>query len=201
MELNFDEIDNNINNQNPYENFDYNSYDNNSQKYWEKPKETQTQNEIKLKKKKVSFDDILSNMNLVVNNNGSLQFITPTQVTQVTQVTKEYIDPPQQQNYFQQQSQVEPAVKHSYIYNKYFKDYQDASPQIPEVRVPKTKEEYFQMLLEDRVKRIEERKRISQIKSTKMMYTSNIEYNNNNTNNTNNTIQASKNSLRMMSFR
>jgi len=198
MELNFDEIDNNINNQNPYENFDYNSYDNNSQKYWEKPKETQTQNEIKLKKKKVSFDDILSNMNLVVNNNGSLQFITPTQVTQVT---KEYIDPPQQQNYFQQQSQVEPAVKHSYIYNKYFKDYQDASPQIPEVRVPKTKEEYFQMLLEDRVKRIEEIKRISQIKSTKMMYTSNIEYNNNNTNNTNNTIQASKNSLRMMSFR
>ena len=179
MELNFAEIDNNINNQNTYENFDYNSYDNNSQKYWEKPKETQNQNEIKLKKKKVSFDDILSNMNLVVNNNGSLQFITPTQ---------EYINP----------LQVEPAVKHSYIYNKYFKDYQDATPQIPEVRVPKTKEEYFQMLLEDRVKRIEERKRISQIKSTKLMFTSNIEYNNNNSSNT---IQASKNSLRMMSFR
>ena len=182
MELNFAEIDNNINNQTSYENFDYNSYDTNSHKYWEKPKETQnqnqTQNEIKLKKKKVSFDDILSNMNLVVNNNGSLQFITPTQ---------EYINP----------LQVEPAVKHSYIYNKYFKDYQDATPQIPEVRVPKTKEEYFQMLLEDRVKRIEERKRISQIKSTKLMFTSNIEYNNNNIN----TIQASKNSLRMMSFR
>ena len=187
MELNFAEIDNNINNQNSYENFDYNSYDTNSQKYWENPKETQTQtqNEIKPKKKKVSFDDILSNMNLVVNNNGSLQFITPTPTHTPTQ---EYINP----------QQVEPAVKHSYIYNKYFKDYQDATPQIPEVRVPKTKEEYFQMLLEDRVKRIEERKRISQIKSTKMMYTSNIEYNNNNTNNT---IQASKNSLRMMSFR
>ena len=182
MELNFAEIDN-INNQNSYENFDYNSYDNNAQKYWEKPKETQnqTQNEIKPKKKKVSFDDILSNMNLVVNNNGSLQFITPTP-------TQEYINP----------LQVEPAVKHSYIYNKYFKDYQDATPQIPEVRVPKTKEEYFQMLLEDRVKRIEERKRISQIKSTKLMFTSNIEYNNNNNINT---IQASKNSLRMMSFR
>jgi hypothetical protein len=189
MELNFDEIDNNINNQNSYENFDYNSYDTNSQKYWEKPKENQyqNQNEIKPKKKKVSFDDILSNMNLVVNNNGSLQFITPTQ---------EYINPQQKHNYSQQ---VEPAVKHSYIYNKYFKDYQDATPQIPEVRVPKTKEEYFQMLLEDRLKRIEERKRISQIKSTKMMYTSNIEYNNNN--NSSNTIQASKNSLRMMSFR
>ena len=189
MELNFAEIDN-INNQNSYENFDYNSYDTNSQKYWEKPKETQTQNEIKFKKKKVSFDDILSNMNLVVNNNGSLQFITPTQ---------EYIDPIQHQNYSKQQPQVEPAVKHSYIYNKYFKDYQDATPQIPEVRVPKTKEEYFQMLLEDRVKKIEERKRISQIKSTKLMFTSNIEYNNNNNNN--NTIKASKNSLRMMSFR
>ena len=189
MELNFAEIDN-INNQNLYENFDYNSYDNNTQKYWEKPKETQnqTQNEIKPKKKKVSFDDILSNMNLVVNNNGSLQFITPTQ---------EYINPQQQPSYSQQQPQVEPAVKHSYIYNKYFKDYQDATPQIPEVRVPKTKEEYFQMLLEDRVKRIEERKRISQIKSTKLMFTSNIEYNNNSSN----TIQASKNSLRMMSFR
>ena len=194
MELNFDEIDN-INNQNPYGNFDYNSYENqtnnNPQKYWEKPKETQTQ--IKPKKNKVSFDDILSNMNLVVNNNGGLQFITPTQ---------EHLAPhqkQQQQNYPQQKPQVEPSVKHSYIYNKYFKDYQDASPQIPEVRVPKTKEEYFQMLLEDRIKRLEEKKRIAQIKSTKLMFTSNIEHNN--SNNSNNAIQASKNSLRMMSFR
>ena len=89
--------------------------------------------------------------------------------------------------------QIEPAVKHSYIYNKYFKDYQDANPPVPEIKVPKTKEEYLKMLLEERIRQIEERKRISQIKSTRMLFTTNMGNEGN--------IQASKNGLRMMNFR
>jgi hypothetical protein len=80
-------------------------------------------------------------------------------------------------------------VKHSYIYNKYFKDYQDAYSPVPEVKVPKTREEYLKMLVEEKLRKIEERKRISQIKSTKLLFTTNV-----------GNIQASKNGLRMMSF-
>ena len=204
MELNLSELDN-ANTMNPYDTFDYNSYEEqNGENYWEKPKIKENQ----IKRKKVSFNDILSNMNLVVNNQGVLQFMGAGKEQPIdnynynqNEFTQQSYNQSQPNKNLRQgqktQEPLDPGVKHSYIYNKYFKDYQDATPQIPEVRVPKTKEEYFQMLLEDRVKRIEERKRISQIKSTKLMFTSNIEYNNNNIN----TIQASKNSLRMMSFR
>jgi len=93
MELNFTEISNT---QNPYENYDNNSFQNqnqnqyqnqnqnqyqeqeqniDSQKYWE---QNLTQNKnLQQKKKKVSFTDILNNMNLVVNNQGVLQFMAP----------------------------------------------------------------------------------------------------------------------------
>ena len=50
----YDDFNNNLENQNE----DYS-------KYWEQPKTE--------KKKKVSFNDILSNMNLVVGKNGVLQ--------------------------------------------------------------------------------------------------------------------------------
>ena len=49
------------------------------------------------------------------------------------------------------------------------------------------------MLLEERIRQIEERKRISQIKSTRMLFTTNMGNEGN--------IQASKNGLRMMNFR
>ena len=89
MELNFTEINKIQNpyqnqnqypnqNQNPYENYDNASYESqeiDTQKYWE-PNVTQNKN-IQPKKKKVTFTDILSNMNLVVNNQGVLQFMAP----------------------------------------------------------------------------------------------------------------------------
>ena len=63
MELNFAELDNNSVIKNNNVNYD---------KYWEqKP----IQN-VLTKKKKVSFDDILSNMNLVVDKNGALKFMS-----------------------------------------------------------------------------------------------------------------------------
>ena len=78
MELNLSELDN-TNTMNPYESFDYNSYQQNSgENYWEKPKEEESE----FKKKKVSFNDILSNMNLVVNKQGVLQFMVPNKELQ-----------------------------------------------------------------------------------------------------------------------
>lgn len=208
MELNFSEIDS----KNPYDSFDYNGYEaltnNNSDKYWEqntKPPQTTQQT----KKKKVSFDDILTNMNLVVNKSGVLQFMSqPQEIQQQTQYQPQtqyqrQQTPYQPQPQYQQQTQyqpqpqyqqqpLDPSVKHSYIYNKYFKDYQDANPIIPEVVVPKTKREYLKMLIEERNRQIMERKRISQIKSTKLLFTTNVGNNGN--------IPVSKNSLRKMGF-
>ena len=223
MELNFSELDN-MTTQNPYEQFNENDYgvDNNSEKYWEQAK---SQKEQQTKKKKVSFTDILSNMNLVVSNKGVLQFMKPTNEQQQDyQYEEQYAQQqPQQQRQNQQQQQrqnqqpqqqrqnvskqqqyaqpqkpVDPSVKHSYIYNKYFKDYADVSPPPPEKRVPKTIEEYNQMVYEDRIKRIEERKRISEIKSTKLMFTTTPDSYAGQVNPRN--IRPSKNSLRKMSF-
>jgi hypothetical protein len=219
MELNFSELDN-MTTQNPYEQFNENDYgvDNNSEKYWEQAK---SQKEQQTKKKRVSFNDILTNMNLVVSKKGVLQFIQPTHEPQQQdyQYEENFYEPQQRQNmpkqqqygqpqqrqnmpkqpqYAQPQQPVDPSVKHSYIYNKYFKDYADVAPQAPEKRVPKTIEEYNQMVYEDRIKRIEERKRISEIKSTKLMFTTTPNSYAGQVNPRN--IQPSKNSLRKMSF-
>ena len=200
MELNFSELDN-MTTQNPYEQFNEN--------YWE---QATSEKEQQTKKKKVSFTDILSNMNLVVSNKGVLQFMKPTHEhhPQDYHYEEKYAQPqPQQRQQPQQQPQqrqqnvqpqkpVEPSVKHSYIYNKYFKDYADVSAPAPEKRVPKTIEEYNQMVYEDRIKRIEERKRISKIKSTKLMFTTTP--NNHVSQGNPRNIQTSKNSLKKMSF-
>lgn len=167
MELNISELDDNINNNT--DNFDYNSYG--QENYWEK----QQTNETKKKKNKVSFDDILSNMNLVVNNQGVLQMMTPIQ-NSVPQIQKYEYNPhefypqqqqinhnyakPIQQNYLQNAQQnikknnepLDPSVKHSYIFNKYFKEYNDSYVETSAPRVPKTIEEYKQMLLNDKNK-------------------------------------------------
>jgi len=185
MELIFSEIDNiNTQNSNNYKDYDT-QIPNNSDNYWE---QQSTQKQSQIKKKKVSFDDILSNMNIVVNKSGVLQFMSQPQ--------QQYQEHEQEQEQYQEQ---EPSVKHSYIYNKYFKDYQNAVPQQqPQVRVPKTIEEYKQMLLEDKLRMIEQKKRIGEIKSTKLMFTSNPIYN---INQQNTQVKASKNNLRTMSFR
>ena len=186
--------------------------DTNSDNYWEHAKSKKEQP----KRKKVSFNDILSNMNLVVNKKGvlvsmqsSAQTIEPQQdyqyEEQYYQEQQQYAEP-QQQQYFPEQRQnmpqqrqpVDPSVKHSYIYNKYFKDYADVSAPVPEKKVPKTIEEYNQMVYEDRIKRIEERKRISEIKSTKLMFTTTPDNHVSQGNPRN--IQPSRNNLRRMSF-
>jgi len=179
MELNFSEID------------QYN--DLTEQNYWDIQNKPST--EQPKKRNKVTFDDILSNMNLVVNNKGVLQYMAPLQKEPEYPNTYTYyqnqpqINPPQMRVNRQPQKPLEPEVKNSAIFNKYFKDYRDPnSEQQSNIRVPKTIEEYKQMLLEDKIKRIQERNRIAQIKSTKLLFT-----------NVGN-IQATKNGLRKMGF-
>lgn len=157
-----------------------NNYQSNN--YWETD-QSYTQNQ---QKNKMSYDDILNSLNLVVNN-GVLQYMTlnPSINIESTNNHKPSVDS-------------QPQEKNSYIFNKYFKDYRETNDtNIKEIRVPKTVEEYNKMILEDRIKYAQERNRIAQIKSTKMLY----ESNNGNTSNVMNTpIRASKNNLRMMKF-
>jgi flagellar motor protein MotB len=222
MDLTFSEIDNNDGG------FPNESYANvNSDKYWEA---TPTPAPTKPEKKRVSFDDIMRNMNLVVSKTGVLQSIRPQEQQPQQQYQQQYQQQNQQQyqqqnqqqyqqqnqqqyqqqnqQQYQQQNQqqyqqpsrpaqkqepVDPSIKHSYIYNKYFKDYQGAAQPEPEIKVPKTKEEYFRMVAEERKRQIEEKIRISQIKSTKLMFTTNA--------GPQSTVQASRNTLRKLSFR
>ena len=188
MNLNFSEMDNLGDN-----NFDVDNYQSNN--YWESSNtQAQIPEQTKVQKKKFNYDDILNSLNMVVNKNGVLQYMTTnaSQEEQEQQTTKQIKAKP-----------LEPQVKNSHIYNKYFKDYKDPNTEIVQnVRVPKTIEEYKRMLLEDRIKRIRERNRIAQIKTTKMLFESN-NINNGFINNTNHNqkIGASKNTLRMMNFK
>jgi len=213
MELNFTELDN-LNGKNMNNNYDY-LINTNSEKYWEEPRQ---HNKEQTKKKKVSFNDILNNMSLSVNKAGVLQFIAPKEQHEenIYEPLNQHDNQQsyQNQNYynnnvnninnFQQikkhnpikdNAPIDPAVKHSPIYNKYFKDYQTKFNEEPVIRVPKTMEEYKQMLLEDRLKKIEQQKRISEIKSTKLMFTTNQFAPTNGQN-----IVANRNGLRRMNF-
>lgn len=188
MELKFEEVDN-LGSQT---NFNYGANNLNSNiksqiKYWEQPK-------IDRQRKKVTFDDILNNMNLVVTSDGVLQHMRPISQEPVpNNHQNQYLYQPQYQQQYQQHHNkndpIEPSVKHSYIYNKYFKDYHDANIQPTGPRRPKTIDELKQMLRDDKIREIQHKIRISQIKSTKMLFT-NVHG-----------IQATKNNLRVMSFK
>lgn len=198
MELNLSELDN-VNRMNPYDTFDYNSYqEENGENYWEKPKIKENQT----KRKKVSFNDILSNMNLVVNNQGVLQFMSACKeqpLDNYNEFTKESYNQSQPNKNLRQgqnpQEPLDPGVKHSYIYNKYFKDYADPNVQKQGPRVPKTIDEYHEMLLDDRKKAIEHKLKMEEIKSKKLLFTSAPGSTSNPRN-----IQPTKNNLRRMNF-
>jgi hypothetical protein len=115
-------------------------------------------------------------MNLVVNKQGVLQSMASQQ------------QPPKNAPINQ------PLEKHSYIYNKYFKNYED-SQQVYEPRVPKTKEEYIQMLLEERQKKQELQKHLAQVKPKKLLLTGSTQ------GAPGMNIQASKNTLFKLQFR
>jgi len=184
MELKFTEIDDfdNINSYNLSQ-----SGIVNTNNYWEKSKEIkqekQEKQEIKSKKKRVTYDDILTSLNLAVSPNGVLQYMTVNPNNDDLFLQYQY-----QPQEIQIQKPLEPQVKNSYIFNKYFKDYKDTNIQIEEPKRPQTIEEYNKMVLEERIRRIKEKNRIAQIKSTKLLFENNS------------TINVSRNNLRRMPF-
>lgn len=101
-------------------------------------------------KKPISYDDILSKMNMFVSN-GRLHLLDNKQTS------------------IQNSPPILTKTDNSYIYNKYFKDELKEQPQT--IRRPKTLQEYKLMVLQDYL----QRQKIKQIKSTKLiMPTNNI---------------------------
>ena len=97
MELNFEEINNYQNSYQNYDNKINKSQNVETQKYWEE--DFNQKQKTQLKKKKVTFSDILNNMNLVVNNQGVLQFMAP-----INQTEEQPLYPHQQNQYSHQQN-------------------------------------------------------------------------------------------------
>ena len=120
----------------------------------------------KPKKNSITYDDILSSLNLVVNENGVLQYMTPKNNIEQTQPTTSQMynqtyTIPQKKEENIKVSKIEPQLKNSAIYNKYFKNYKDPN-EVIEVKVPKTKEELRKMLIEEHIKRIEAQKQLQE---------------------------------------
>jgi hypothetical protein len=155
MELKFEELDNS----------DSVNYIN----YWSNANPTANESS-NTKKPKVSYDDILSSLNMVVNN-GVLQFAKPTPQSQLKQEQskpqqKKQVIIREQSNIHHQQQQTQ---QNNYITNKYFKDYQE-KPQEQIIEEPLTKEQYRQMVIQDYINRQQAQRRIAQIKSKKLLF-------------------------------
>jgi hypothetical protein len=186
MELTFTELDN-VENYNTYyddlipqkihtqETSHYNNYHNANQKI-QKQRQRQTP-----KQKRISYDDILSSMNTVVIDGklefiskDSLQNIVENQQKQHQQNKKQVPFNQRQQEQYPSQNIQQPQIKNSYIYNKLFKDYKEPSLiQNEEPVRPLTKNELIKQLIINKVNAINERNRIAQIKSTKLLFNNN----------------------------
>jgi hypothetical protein len=119
------------------------------------------------KKSKISYDDILTSLNLKVNN-GKLEYIQPKTSHPGDRLKTCYKKQPQPQQPIPQQNPYE----NSYIFNKYFKDYKDPS-QPPEEPVYLSPQEYKRQVILEMIRRNQERKRISQIKPKKLLFAQN----------------------------
>ena len=119
----------------------------------------------KSKKNRVSYDDILAKMGMYVDN-GKLH-LTNDKTCDNDRFKCSRLKECALQN----------SPENSYIYNKYFKE------PVKEQLIPKTLEEYKQMLLKRIVENKIQQQRIRQIKSTKLiMPTENINITANSTN-------------------
>lgn len=156
--------------------------------------------------KKVTYDDILSTLNLVVSRDGVLRKMSHNSninsdinsanrnasvINSMDDYGNSMNDNKTSNNFdnkgfqpaqfrkrspealtksvtFNNNNVIEPELKNSAIFNKYFKDYKDPNTEILPRR-PLTKEEYKQKIIED----IIQKRRISKIKSKKMLFTNN----------------------------
>ena len=116
-------------------------------------------------KKAFTYDDILSSMNLVVSSNGVLQYMKPkTSEFDSESVAESNVPIKKSIN-----DNVSPELKHSYIYNKYYKNYKD--PEQRAIQRPLTREEYKQLLINEYIQRKQNKRRIAHIKPKRMAFT------------------------------
>ena len=147
-------------------------------------------NNTEKRKKKISYDDILSSMNTVVID-GKLEFISKDKLNNILENNNQnQANPIKKKVTFNQpqvpQPQVPQVNKNSYIYNKFFKDYKEPNQNQNEIpQRPLTKKELLKQIIINRVNAINERNRIAEIKSTKLLF--------NNNNNRNITIRSMQN--------
>lgn len=130
---------------------------------------------------KITYDSILNSMNMYVEN-GVLRFAVDKQklegqlnINQVqTQVQTQNINQEKQQvkRVEIKNSPVEPAVKNSWIYNKYFKNYK-GEQDIQQEEIQLTPEELREKKIRDYIEYVNARKRAAQVKSTKMLFSNN----------------------------
>jgi hypothetical protein len=114
-------------------------------------------------KKAFTYDDILSSMNLVVSSDGVLQYMKPKTVSE-SESTSEY-----ESQLPIKHNNVGHELKHSYIYNKYYKNYKDPEQNV--IQKPLTREEYKQLLINDYIQRKINKRRIAHIKPKRMAFT------------------------------
>jgi len=144
---------------------------------------TKNTNNTEKQKKRISYDDILSSMNTVVIN-GKLEFISKDKLNNILEKNnpdqnvpikkRVTFNEPRQQQY--QQQPMQQVNKNSYIYNKFFKDYKDPNQnqyQDLEEQRPLTKKELINQIITNRINDINQRNRIAQIKSTKLLFNNN----------------------------
>jgi hypothetical protein len=170
-----------------------NNNSNQSDTYWNTP-------QVVNKSKKVSYDDILSSLNLVVSTDGVLKKISnKNNVQSVNQLNEENpetfvsdISPRKRfepasfkpklkipfkndiKNVSYNNNTIEPQLKNSTIYNKYFNNYNDTSIDILPRR-PLTQSELRVQLICDKMNYIHQRKRVSHIKSKQLLLTTNTQ--------------------------
>jgi len=134
--------------------------------------ENQKKNPYK-KPKISSYDDILTSLNLKVNN-GKLEYIQPKQSNShydqfKTCYKKQLNQQKQQQTQYVNQIKPNP-YQHNYIYNKYFKDYKEQTAIQEQEVVYVTPQEYKKIVILELLRRREEQKKIAQIKSKKLLF-------------------------------
>jgi hypothetical protein len=142
---------------------------------------TKNSNTLQKTKTKITYDDILKSLNLKVNN-GILEYSltapTTNQYQNQTQIPNQNCNNSLKTCYRKQQNQIPISIqdKNSFIYNKYFKDYKDKTQLESTETSPKiylTREEFKKQLILEQIRKREERKRIEEVKSKKLLFARN----------------------------
>jgi hypothetical protein len=128
---------------------------------------------------KITYDTILNSMNMYVEN-GILRLGVDKQklegLVPNNSMQNNMNNPNQKQEVkrveLKNNAPVEPSVKNSWIYNKYFKDYKGVQEN-KEDEIPLTKEQIREKKIKQYIEYVNARKRAAQVKSTKMLFSNN----------------------------